>query len=252
MASPVFAKDKRFNENGPTRFDTVLNQEQQGVMTIENTIRKTVGLFVILIIAAAVGWIFLPPIALLPLAIVGLALGLVNVFKKEVSPPLIIAYAAVQGLLLGTISKFYEASMPGIVAQAVLATFCVLAVVLALFANGKIRQTAKATKIFMVAIIGYLLFSVVNFVLMLTGTIDGMYGIRGMDIPGTNIPMGVPLGLLAILLASYSLVMDFTFIQQGEKNRLPEKEGWRGAFGLMVTIVWLYLEILRLIGIIRN
>lgn len=252
MASPVFTKDNRFNENRPTQFDEITNPDQQGFMTVENTVQKTVGLFVILVVAAAVGWVLLPPVFLLPLVIVGFVLALVNIFKKAVSPPLIIAYAAVQGLVLGSISGIFEASMPGIVAQAVIATLCVLAAVLALFANGKIRQTAKATKIFMVAMIGYVLFSLVNFGLMATGLIDGMYGIRGMDIPGTSIPMGVPLGILAILMASYSLVMDFTFIQQGEKNRLPAKEGWRGAFGLMVTIIWLYIEILRLIGLMRQ
>jgi len=247
MASPVFTKDARFSENAITT--TVSNGE---VMTIENTVQKAVGLFAILLVGAGVGWLLMPPVLLLPSVLVGLVLGLVNVFKKEISVPLIVAYAAVEGLVVGAISGIFEGIYPGVVAQAVIATLCVLGVVLALFASGKIRESARATKIFLVATLGYVLFSLVNFVLMATGAIDGMYGVRGMEIGNTGIPLGVPLGILAILLASYSLVMDFTYIQQGARNNLPAKYGWRGAFGLMVTIVWLYLEILRLLGIMRN
>lgn len=250
MASPVFTKDERFNKSNHVEIN--VGNPKQGLMTVENTITKAVILFAMLLVSAAVGWLLLPPVLLLPLALVGFVLGLVNVFKKEISVPLTMAYAVVEGLVVGMISMFFESAYPGVVAQAVIATLCVLGVVLALFANGKVRQSAKATKIFLVATLGYIVFSLVNFGLMATGTIDGMYGIRGMEIGNTGIPVGVPLGILAILLASYSLVMDFTFIQQGEINRLPEKFGWRGAFGLMVTIVWLYLEILRLLGIMRN
>lgn len=217
-------------------------------MTYENTISKTVMLFLIVLVFGAVGW-FMPVLAL-PAAIVGLVLGLVNAFKKEPSVPLIVLYAVFQGVFLGGISGVFEGQWPGIVSQAVIGTLVVFAVVLLLFRSGKVRTSPRATKIFMVAIIGYAAFSLVNLVLMWTGVNSNPWGLRGVEIFG--IPLGVVIGALAILLASYSLVMDFEMIQNGVKNRVPEKWAWSAAFGLMVTLIWLYVEILRLLAILRG
>jgi len=253
MSSPVLKNNTNFQERGMTNpFNGEALVDSSGTMTIENTIQKTAMLFVVLLGFAAFAWLFLPPIALLPAAIVGLVLGLVNAFKKEPSVPLILAYGAVEGIVLGLFSTFFEAMYPGIVIQAVLATLSVFAVVLVLFANGKVRASKRATQIWLVATTGYILFSLINFVLMLTGSIDGMYGLRGVELGDTGIALGIPLGILAIFLASYSLVMDFTLIQNGARNRIPERYGWQAAFGLAVTLIWLYLEIVRLIGIIRR
>jgi uncharacterized YccA/Bax inhibitor family protein len=140
---------------------------------------------------------------------------------------------------------------PGIVTQAVLATFAVVGVTLALFASGKVRASARATKIFLIAMVGYLVFSLINVGLMLFGVSTDPWGLRtGVDIFG--IPLGVILGVLAVLLGAYSLVLDFDFIQKGVQNRIPKKYQWTGAFGVMVTVIWLYLEILRLIAIARR
>ncbi|QIK64273.1 Bax inhibitor-1/YccA family protein [Leucobacter viscericola] len=217
-------------------------------MTYENTISKTVMLFLIVLAFGAVGW-FMPALAL-PAAIIGLVLGLVNAFKKEPSVPLIVLYAAFQGVFLGGISGLVEAQYSGIVSQAILGTLAVFAVVLLLFRSGKVRTSPRATKIFMVAIIGYGAFSLVNFILMLTGVNSDPWGVYGARING--FPIGIIIGGLAILLASYSLVMDFEMIQNGVKNRVPEKWAWSAAFGLMVTLIWLYFEILRLLAILRG
>lgn len=218
-------------------------------MTYENTISKTVMLFLIVLALGAVGWMI--PALMIPGAIAGLVLGLVNAFKKEPSVPLIVAYAAAQGLFLGGISGFYEAMLPGIVSQAVIGTFAVFGVTLLLFRNGKVRTSPRATKIFLIAMVGYLVFSLVNVVLMLAGASTDPWGLNtGVEIFG--IPLGLLIGGLAVLLAAYSLVMDFELIQNGVRNRVPEKWGWTAAFGLMVTLIWLYLEILRIIAIFRS
>ncbi|WP_053386910.1 Bax inhibitor-1/YccA family protein [Leucobacter japonicus] len=217
-------------------------------MTYENTISKTVLLFVIVLAFGAVGW-FVPALAL-PAAIIGLVLGLVNSFKKQPSVPLIVLYAVFQGVFLGGISGVFEGQWPGIVSQAVIGTLAVFAVTLLLFRSGKVRTSPKMNKIFMVAIFGYLAFSVVNVVLMLTGVNQDPWGMRGATIFG--IPLGVVIGGLAVLLAAYSLVMDFELIQNGVRNRVPEKWAWSAAFGLMVTLIWLYVEILRILAILRG
>jgi len=212
-------------------------------MTYENTISKTVVMFLVVLAFGAVGWFF--PILMLPGAIIGLVLGLVNAFKKQPNVALIIAYAAAQGLFLGGISGFYESQFSGIVSQAVIGTLAVFGVTLLLFRSGKVRTSPRATKIFMIAMVGYLAFSVVNLVLMWTGVNSDPWGMR----TGW---LGIAIGALAVLLAAYSLVMDFELVQNGVRNRVPEKWGWTAAFGLTVTLVWLYLEILRIIAIFRN
>ncbi|WP_427870927.1 Bax inhibitor-1/YccA family protein [Leucobacter luti] len=217
-------------------------------MTYENTISKTVMLFLIVLATGAVGW-FMPGLALIG-AIVGLVLGLVNAFKKEPSPVLIILYAAFQGLFLGGISGIFEAQWAGIVSQAVIGTLAVFGVTLLLFRSGKVRTSPKMTKMVLIAMVGYAVFSLVNFILMITGVVTDPWGIRGVTLFG--IPLGVIIGLFAVFLAAYSLVMDFELIQNGVRNRVPEKWAWSAAFGLMVTLIWLYVEILRILAILRG
>ncbi|NUL48110.1 Bax inhibitor-1/YccA family protein [Cellulosimicrobium funkei] len=216
-----------------------------GRMSYNDVIGKTVITLLLVVAGAAVGWNM--PALMLPGAIVGLVLGLVNAFKREPSPALILIYAAAQGLFLGGISGVFEQMWPGIAVQAVLATLCVFAVTLALFASGKWRVSAKSVKIFMVAMIGYAAFSLVNLFLMLFGVTDAMFGLRG-EFP----LLGLGIGLLAVFLAAFSLVMDFTAITQGVKSGAPQKYSWSAAFGLTVTLVWLYVEILRILAILRG
>ncbi|HPM52524.1 MAG TPA: Bax inhibitor-1/YccA family protein, partial [Rhodoglobus sp.] len=212
-------------------------------MTVENTIVKTVISFILLLAGAAIGWITAPAVPLLWIgaAIVAFVLALVNIFKKEPSAPLILAYAAAEGVFIGGISAFYEAMWPGVVVQAVIATLVVVGVTLALFASGKIRASAKATKVFLIAMVGYLVFSLVNIGIMIFGGAGGNpWGLRG-SVEIFGIPLGVILGVFVVILAAYSLVLDFDFIQRGVNNKAPAKYGWTGAFGIMVTVVWLYL-----------
>lgn len=236
-------------------------------MTVEDTVFKTAGLFGILLVFAVVGWFFTlggvavprtpSAVAIWPWAVGalgGFVLAMVVSFtsRKKVRPALIFAYAAFEGLFVGGISAFFEVMWPGIVLQATLATVAVVAVTLALFASGKVRASAKMTKIVMIAMLGYLVFSVLNIVLMVFNVLPSnqMFGLYSAKVAG--IPLGLIIGVLVVFLAAYSLVMDFDQIQQGVRNGAPRQYGWLGGFGIMVTVVWLYVEILRMIAIARG
>jgi uncharacterized YccA/Bax inhibitor family protein len=233
-------------------------------MTVEDTVYKTIGLFAILLVTAVVGWVWtlggfsavgVQNTNMAPWligALGGFVLAMVNIFKKKPSPALIMAYAAFEGLFVGGISAFFEAIWPGIVLQATLATVAVVGVTLALFASGKVRASKKATKIFLIAMIGYAVFSLLNVVLMLFGVFpaDQMFGIYSQPVFG--IPLGLIIGILVVIMAAYSLVLDFDQVQQGVRNGAPRVYAWVGAFGIMVTVVWLYVEILRIIAIVRG
>ncbi|MFJ4253314.1 Bax inhibitor-1/YccA family protein [Microbacterium sp. NPDC090003] len=235
-------------------------------MSVEDTVWKTAGLFGILLVTAAIGWVWtlggtdinsFSTVSLVPWmigALGGFVLAMVITFtsRKKVRPALIFAYAALEGLFIGGISAFFEVIYPGIVLQATLATISVVGVTLALFASGKIRASKKATKIFMVAMVGYLVFSLLNLVLMWTGVLppSQAFGLYSATIAG--IPLGLIIGVLVVIMAAYSLVLDFDQVQQGVRNGAPRVYGWLGAFGIMVTVVWLYVEILRIIAIVRG
>jgi len=219
-------------------------------MSYEDTTVKTVVTLLFVLAGAAVG--FIMPVLALPFALVGFVLAMVNIFKKKPSAPLVLAYGAAQGIFIGGLSRIVEATAPGIIYQALIGTGIVFGVTLALFASGKVRASKRATKIFLIAGISYALFSLVNLVLQLTGATTDPWGINGTDIPGTNIPFGLIIGPLAILLGAYSLVLDFTAIKEGVETGAPRSWGWKAAFGLVLTIIWLYVEILRLISIFRS
>lgn len=213
--------------------------ERTGRMTYNDVVGKTGLMLVLVVVAGAVGW-FSPGLMIVG-AIAGLVLGLVNSFKREPSPVLIMLYALAEGLFLGGISAVFEASYPGIVAQAVLGTFSVFAVMLALYTSGKFRPTPRMTKIVMTAMLGYLVFMLVNLVLTWTGIANLRTG-----------GLGLIIGAIAVLLAAYSLTMDFEMAAVGVKNGAPQKYSWSVAFGLTVTLVWLYIEILRILSILRS
>lgn len=220
-----------------------------GRMTYDDVIVKTIGCLAVLIGGAIVGAMF--PVLMWVGMIGGLILGLVNAFKKEPSPALILAFAVLEGMFVGGLSGILESIYPGIVFQAVLGTLVVFGVTFALFKSGKVRASPKAMKFFMIAITAYALFSLINFGLVMFGVVDQPFGLRtSVEIFG--IPLGVFIGILAIGLAAFSLIIDFTAIEQGVRNGVPQKYSWTAAFGLTVTLVWLYVEILRLLAILRG
>jgi uncharacterized YccA/Bax inhibitor family protein len=217
-------------------------------MSYNDVIMKTLATFGVLLAGAAIGWMV--PILALPGMIIGLVLALVNIFKKSPSRGLILAYAGFQGLFVGGISAIFNTQWDGIVTQAVFGTLAVVGVTLFLFLNGTLRSSPRMTKIFIVAMVGYLVFSLTNFGLMAFGVTEGMFGLRSIEFFG--IPLGFFLGIFVVLLAAYSLVLDFESIKAGVESGAPAKFGWQAAFGIVVTVVWLYVEILRLLAILRG
>lgn len=219
-----------------------------GRMTYDDVIVKTAACLGVLLVGAAVTMFVSMGLASLLMivgALGGFVLALVNTFKKQPSPALILAYAGLEGLFLGGLTRVLDTMYPGVGLQAVIGTLSVFTVTLLLFKSGKVRATPKAMKFFMIALVGYALFSVVNLVMMMTGLTTEPFGLRSGII-------GVVIGILAIGLAAFSLVMDFTSIEAGVQSGAPQRFSWTAAFGLTVTLVWLYVEIIRLLAILRG
>jgi uncharacterized YccA/Bax inhibitor family protein len=227
---------------------------ETGRMTFDDVIVKTAICLAAVVAGAAVTLVVALPLASLLMivgALGGFVLALVNTFKKQPSPALILAYAALEGLFLGGLTRILDGMYPGVGLQAVIGTLSVFAVTLVLFKSGKVRATPKAMRFFMIATIGYAVFALINMVMMWTGAVDSPFGLRtSVEIFG--IPLGVFIGLLAIGLAAFSLIMDFTSIEAGVRSGAPERFSWTAAFGLTVTLVWLYVEIIRLLAILRG
>lgn len=208
-------------------------------LTMNDVLVKTAINLGLVVVGAVVAW-YVPVLMLLGL-LGGLVLGLVNSFKQKVSPFLVMAYALMEGMMLGGLSAIVNLRYPGTAIQAVLATIVVAGVTLALFANGKIRTTPKLNKIFMIGALSYLGYGLVS---MLTAGLFG-FSLNSMSIGG--IPLGLPIALIAVAMATYSLLIDYTTTAEAVEAGLPQSESWRLAFGLTASLVWLYVEILRVL-----
>lgn len=221
-------------------------------LTLNDVIVKTGMLFAIVVVLAVVGWnlVLTAPLLVFGAAIIGMVLGFVNALKREVSPPLVMLYAAAQGLLLGGISNMYNQiavgnGWEGIVVQAVVATMVTFGVMLTLFATGIVKVTKKFTAILMVAAISYLVIGLISLVSSFFGVGNG-WGIYGMG------DFGILVAVAGVLIAAFFLMLDFEAIRQGIAMGAPERESWRMAFGLLVTLIWIYLEFLRLLALLSG
>ncbi|MGB3674776.1 MAG: Bax inhibitor-1/YccA family protein [Candidatus Nanopelagicales bacterium] len=221
-------------------------------MTIHDVIMKTTLNFGILFVGAIFGWVTAEtmPYVWMVAALIGFGLAMVNIFKKQISPVLVMAYALVEGVFLGGISSFYQAygeanGYGNLVLTAVVATFTVFAVMLALYTTRIIKVNGRFKKIMLVALISYAVFALASFVAAMFGVGDG-FGFFGVGI------IGIAFSVFAVCLAAFCLMLDFDAIEEGMKYGVPERESWRMAFGLMVTLIWLYLEILRLLAILSG
>jgi uncharacterized YccA/Bax inhibitor family protein len=213
-------------------------------MTMDDVIVKTGMLFGLLVVGALIGW-RIPELTFVAL-IVGLGLAFANIFKKQVSPALVLAYGAVEGIFLGGLSQIYATAYadtaPNLVSQAVMGTLIAFGTMLFLYKSQIIKVNGRFKKAFMVAMVSYLVIAVASFISGMFG-VGGGWGFYGV---GT---LGMLLCIAGVGLASFSLVMDFEMITQSIAQGVPEKEAWRMAFGLAITLVWLYTELLRLIAI---
>lgn len=222
-------------------------------LTVDDVVMKTLGLFAVLLVAGTTAWVACAnnPRLTMPLwmggMLAGVALGFVIAFMKRVSVPLIVAYAVLEGAFLGAFSEYVN-SIPkysGIVATAVVATVCTFAGMFAGYRTGLIKVTSKSRRIFVLAIMGYALFSLVQFVFLMAGWTSGWgFGGSGM--------LGIGISILGVGLAAYSLAIDFDSVDQAVAMGAPRKFAWLLAHGLIVSLVWLYIEIVRLLARARD
>ena len=220
-------------------------------MTLQGTVNKTGVLLLCVVGTAAWTWGIAhsqAPQAALPWMMGGLIAGfvfaLVTIFKKEWSPITAPIYALCEGLVLGGISALLERAYPGIAIQAMGLTFGVTAVMLVLYRSGILRATPKFTVGVIAATGGIFLVYMVDLVL-------GLFG-RHVPLLNSSGPLGIGLSLVIVIIAGLNLILDFDFVETGVHARAPKYMEWYGAFGIMVTLVWMYLEILRLLAKIRE
>ena len=170
--------------------------------------------------------------------------GLITTFKPKIARITAPLFAVAEGIALGVISKLYESYYDGIVVQAILATASIVFVMYTLYATGVIKVTPKFRKIVIGATMAIFVFYMLNFVL----------GFLNVDLPliGDTGPMGIIFSLVVIVIAASNLALDFDFIERGSQAGLPKYMNWAAGYGLAVTVVWIYLEVLRLLSKIRN
>jgi len=215
-------------------------------MTLQGTVNKTMIYLGLLSVSAMWTWnkFMVDPASAMPFmiggAIAGLILCLITVFKKEWSPITGSLYAIAEGLFLGALSAAYEAQFHGIVLQAVLLTVGVLVALLAAYS----MRIIKATENFKLGI--FAATGGIGLVYLATIAL-GFFGIQIPYIHGSGM-MGIGFSAFVVVIAALNLVLDFDFIEQGAVNGAPKYMEWYAAFGLLVTLVWLYVEILRLLS----
>ena len=232
-----------------------LVQGDTGAMTLNGTVNKTAFLLVLTLAGALFTWSQFSaalaagnPGAVMPYvwggAIGGFIVALVTVFKKQWAPVTAPLYAIAQGFFLGAISAIYDARFDGIVVQAVILTFGTLFAMLAAYRAGLIKATEKFRMGVVAATGGIALFYLASIVL-------GFFGIQMPMIHGAGM-VGIGFSLFVVVIAALNLVLDFDFIEKASAQGAPKVTEWYGAFGLMVTLVWLYLEFLRLLSKIQS
>ena len=227
-------------------------QAPEGRMTFDDVVTKMAVTMAVLILTAAAAWFALPDALMFPALVlsglVGFVVVLVVAFRRVINPALVLVYAAIEGVFIGMISKYFVGLYDGIVAQAVLGTFAAAGVTLAAYKFFNIRVTPKFQKIVIIATISFAVAMLANFVLSLAGI---NLGLRDSG-TGTVSILAIGVALLGAVLAVLNLVLDFDYIEKGVAMGAPARESWRGAFGLTVTMVWLYIEILRLLSYLRR
>jgi len=226
--------------------------ESYEAMTIGGTVAASAVLLVLLLAAGWVGWAQVDPSPegvrfpgwLLPVMLVGLGIAILTIFKPKLARFTAPVYALVEGLVLGALSHLYNLQFDGIVVQAVGLTLGVFALMLGLYATRVIKVTDKLRMGIVVATGAVMLVYLVSLVARLFGA----------DLPFIHDtgPVGILFSLAVVAIASFNLLLDFDFIEQGTNRGAPKYMEWYGAFGLLVTLVWLYLELLRLLSKLRS
>ena len=238
MSNPML-NEERFSAQ-----DQILEGEP---MTIQGTVSKILMLFVCLFAGAAISVSSLlnnnaaiVPTLITASTIIGFILVIATCFNIKLAKYTAAPYALFEGIVLGGISAFFEAAIQGIVLQAILGTFIVLFVMMMLYKTGTIRYTEKFAAVLKTSLLSILVIYIIQFVASLFGR-----GIPGIFEAGI---VGIAFSLIVIVVAAMALIQDFAFIEMGAQNMLSKDYEWYGAMGLMITLVWLYMEILKLLA----
>lgn len=213
------------------------------LMTLDGAVNKTGILLSLCFGGAFIGWNI--PQLMLPAMLIGFVLAMITIFRSPAkagsTAPL---YALTQGIFLGGVTLFFEVQFPGIAVQALALTFGILATLLVCYKSGLILPTQNFRLMLVSAIGGIFLLYLVNFIMSFFGST--------LSFLTSNSPMSIGISIVIVAIASFSLVLDFDFIEEGAEKGMPKYMEWYGAFSLMVTLIWLYLEILRLLAKLRS
>ena len=227
-------------------FGGIRAESSANAMTVSGAINKSFLLIVLLVFSASFVWSRPQAAAvfLFPSLIVGFIIAMVTIFKKEYAPVTAPVYALVQGVVLGTISSFFEASYPGIVIQAVALTISILLCMLLAYRSGLIKVTENFKLGIIAATGGIALLYFASIIMSFFGVNIGFIHSSG--------PMGIGFSLFVVIIAALNLVLDFDLIKKAAEYNAPKFMEWYCSFALIVTLVWLYLEILRLLAKTRS
>lgn len=251
--NPVFNRSKEFQSGGG-----VALAPDESRMTLDSVVQST-GLSLMLVIVAAVAtWVLTPELNasttdadfqrlyLATMAGSGGAfvLSMVNSFKRVIRPALVLAFCALEGVALGGISKVFDAQYgDGIISNAVVGTFAAFIGTLVAYKFFNIQVTEKFRKITIAAVLGMVALSVMEFILGFFGASFGLFAVS---------PLGMVTAVIGLLLGVFMLILDFDFVERGVENGLPERESWRAAFGITVSLVWIYTNLLRILAMARR
>ncbi len=243
-----FLNNKSFTATSAARKEqvhhaTIIDYNQD--MSLAGTINKTLLLFLLLTASAMVIWWmafngFNPLVPAIGGAIIGLILVVISAFKPQYSPYLAPGYALFEGLFIGGISTIFETMYPGIVIQAVGATFVTFAVCLGLYKFNIVKVTEQFKSVVVAATLAIATYYVISWLFSMFTSFEPVhYG---------NSMMSIGISVFVIIIAALNLFLDFDRIEKGVQQKMPKYMEWFGAMGLMITLVWLYIEFLRLLS----
>jgi uncharacterized YccA/Bax inhibitor family protein len=267
--NPVFRRSEEFHRGGnaygnqmyvgddtsyPGYGGTGTPTTTESRMSIDSVVQKTGISLGLVIVAALATWITTPEVssstagtlyaAMMVGSLGAFALSMVNSFKRVISPGLVMAFCVLEGVALGSLSKYFDAMFgSGVVSGAVIGTFGAFAGTLAAYKFFDIKVGARFRMMVTAAVFGMVALSLMELVLQM---FDASFGLFGF---GT---LGMLTAIAGLVLGVFMLVMDFDFVEQGIANGLPERESWRAAFAMTVSLVWIYTNLLRLLAIFSN
>ena len=223
----------------------------RGTMTYDDVVVKSLMCFGLLLVGAVAGWMTgivamgVAMVLFFASCAVTLGLAIFIQFSKKIRPGAIVTYSLIEGFSLGVISYTFEAYFPGIVISAVLATLVVIGTTLAAFMMGFVRNSSTLTRVAGIGSIAFFFYYLVTFALSLSGMVN-MRAVNSITVFG--IPLGVIIGVLAVFIGVLCLVRDFDAVKVGVANNVPEKYSWLCTFAIMTDVIWIYLEILKILS----